>query len=412
MVPGEQVNQLTSTETDIIISGAGPAGLCLARALSGRGLRITLIEQLPQSELLNPPFDGREIALTQHSAQLMRTLDLWERIAPCAISPLCDARVLNGPSPFAMTIGHELSQKSELGWLVSNHLIRRAAYESVQESMQRHQDITLLCGEKVTSLNSNDQGACVSLASGRSLQARLVVAADSRFSETRRAMGIGADMHDFGKTMLLCCMTHEQPHHHAAWEWFGYGQTLALLPMNPAPVTHEYRSSVVLTLASSSIMPLMSMEAGAFGLEMQSRFLQRLGRMNLVSTRHSYPLVGVYPHRFVAKRFATVGDAAVGMHPVTAHGFNFGLLGVETLSQAILKAHAAGADIADAKMLEGYERTHRRATRPLYLATQLVSTLYTTDTPPARLLRAAALRVGEALIPFKRAIAATLSGSH
>ncbi len=406
------MNDVTTFETDIIISGAGPAGLCLAKSLSGRGLRITMIEQLPQSDLANPPFDGREIALTQHSAQLMRALGLWQRIEASAISPLRDARVLNGPSPFAMTIGHQLSQKSELGWLVSNHLIRKAAYEAVQESAQSHQDLTLLFGEKVASLRTDDQGASVTLGSGRTLKARMIVAADSRFSETRRAMGIGADMHDFGKTMLVCCMTHEQPHHHAAWEWFGYGQTLALLPMNPDPVTNEYRSSVVLTLPSTAIAPLMSLEPDTFGLEMQTRFLQRLGRMTLVSTRHSYPLVGVYPHRFVARRFATVGDAAVGMHPVTAHGFNFGLLGVETLSQFVLTTHASGGDIASPRVLEGYEKIHRRATRPLYLATQLVSTLYTNDSPPARLLRDTALRLGEALVPFKRAIAATLSGTR
>jgi 2-polyprenyl-6-methoxyphenol hydroxylase-like FAD-dependent oxidoreductase len=88
------------------------------------------------------------------------------------------------------------------------------------------------------------------------------------------------------------------------------------------------------------------------------------------------------------------------------------LLGVNTLSQAILRAHTAGTDIASSQVLEGYEKVHRRATRPLYLATQLVSTLYTNDSSPARLLRDAALRVGEALIPFKRAIAATLSGTH
>ena len=398
--------------TDIIISGAGPAGLCLAQSLSGQGLRITVVEQLPTAALEDPPFDGREIALTQHSAQLMRNMGLWDRIEPKAISPLRDARVLNGPSPFAMTIGHELSRKSELGWLISNHLIRKAAYEAVQNSVKTAQDITLLCSEKVCTLHTSDQNASVTLSSGRTLKSRLIVAADSRFSETRRAMGIGADMHDFGKTMLVCCMTHEQPHHHAAWEWFGYGQTLALLPMNPDPVTNEYRASVVLTLANTAIAPLMAMEPDAFGLEMQTRFLQRLGRMTLVSTRHSYPLVGVYPHRFAAKRFATVGDAAVGMHPVTAHGFNFGLLGVNTLSQAILRAHTAGTDIASSQVLEGYEKVHRRATRPLYLATQLVSTLYTNDSSPARLLRDAALRVGEALIPFKRAIAATLSGTH
>lgn len=402
----------TGIETDIIICGAGPAGLCLARALSGRGLRITLVEQLPQSELANPPFDGREIALTQLSVRLMRELGLWERIEPHALSPLRDARVLNGPSPFAMTISHQLSGQSELGWLVSNHLIRQAAFEAVQASMQTAQDITLLCGDKVAALHTDDRGAYVTLASGAKLQGKLIVAADSRFSETRRAMGIGADMHDFGKTMLVCCMTHAQPHHHVAWEWFGYGQTLALLPMNPDPVTCEYRSSVVLTLPSSAMAPVLALTPQAFADDMQIRFLGRLGRMTLLSTRHSYPLVGVYPHHMVAKRFATVGDAAVGMHPVTAHGFNFGLRGIDTLAHAILAAHGAGADIASARLLAGYEKTHRRATRPLYLATQLVSTLYTNDSLPARMLRNTALHLGEALRPFKRAIAGTLSGTH
>ena len=151
--------------------------------------------------------------------------------------------------------------------------------------------------------------------------------------------------------------------------------------------------------------------AEEFGLAMQQRFAGRLGRMTLISTRHSYPLIGVYPHRLVAKRFATVGDAAVGMHPVTAHGFNFGLLGVETLSNAIHAAHAQGRDIASAPLLAQFEKTHRRATRPLYLATQLVSSLYTNDSTPARFLRDAALRLGEAVLPFKRAIAASLSGT-
>lgn len=398
--------------TDILICGAGPAGLSLARALSGKGLRITLVEQLSQTALADPPFDGREIALTQLSAKLMRELGLWERIDPHALSPLRDARVLNGPSPFAMTIGHQLSQQTELGWLVSNHLIRKAAYDAVQDSIEHAQDIELLAGEKVTAIKTNDTAAHVTLASGRTIQARLIVAADSRFSETRRAMGIGADMHDFGKTMLVCCMTHEQPHHHAAWEWFGYGQTLALLPMNPDPNTNEYRSSVVLTLPNAQIAPLMSLAPAAFNDEMRTRFGQRLGRMNLISTRHNYPLVSVYPHRFVARRFATVGDAAVGMHPVTAHGFNFGLRGIDTLANAIVAAHAAQTDIASPSLLAKFERAHRRATRPLYLATQLVSTLYTNDSPPARLLRDVALRAGEALLPFKKAIAATLTGLH
>ena len=42
---------------DILISGAGPAGLCLARALSGCGLRIGVVEQQPLAAIENPATD-------------------------------------------------------------------------------------------------------------------------------------------------------------------------------------------------------------------------------------------------------------------------------------------------------------------------------------------------------------------
>ncbi|MCO5112164.1 MAG: 5-demethoxyubiquinol-8 5-hydroxylase UbiM [Burkholderiaceae bacterium] len=400
---------------DILISGAGPAGLCLARALCGHGLRIAVVEQQPLSAIENPAYDGREIALTQHSAQVLRDLGLWDRIAadePGAFAPLRDAQVLNGPSPFAMVIDHQLSQHSELGWLVSNHLIRRAAFRELRAAQQKHDDITLLAGEQVARAHTDASAAHVALASGKTLSARLLVAADSRFSATRRALGIGADMHDFGRSMLLCTMAHALPHHHVAWEWFGYGQTLALLPMNDDPVTGAHRSCVVLTLPHHTLESLTDMDETAFGQDLTRRFDQRLGAMQLASTRHLYPLVGVRPHRLVAQRFACVGDAAVGMHPVTAHGFNFGLRGIATLAGELRAAHAAGQDIAAPQLLARYERAHRRATLPLYLATTFIARLYTTDNAPARLVRDAALRLAQNFPPFKRMVAATLSGRH
>ena len=398
---------------DLLISGAGPAGLCLARALSGNGMTIGLVDELPQAALADPPFDGREIALTQRSAQTLRELGLWQRIESfdaAALSPLRDARVLNGGSPAAMVIGHGLTASSELGWLVSNHLIRRAAFDAVQAAATEHGDITLLTGQAITSVRCEDDAARVTLADGSRHEARLLVAADSRFSATRRAVGIGASQHDFGRTMLVCQMTLAQPHEHAAWEWFDHGQTLALLPMNDDPATGAPRASVVLTLPHQQIEPLLAIDEAAFGAEMTQRFHGRLGAMRLASTRHAYPLVGVYPHQMVARRFACIGDAAVGMHPVTAHGFNFGLLSVQALAGKLRAAHAAGADIASPALLGRYERQHRLATRPLYEATRVIAQLYTAESPPARLLREAALRVGERVQPFKRMVAASLTG--
>jgi ubiquinone biosynthesis UbiH/UbiF/VisC/COQ6 family hydroxylase len=218
-------------------------------------------------------------------------------------------------------------------------------------------------------------------------------------------------MHDFGRSMLVCAMTHDQPHHHAAWEWFDYGQTLALLPMNTCPDTGMHRSSVVLTLPSSEMLAVEALDKPAFNAAMQQRFADRLGRMTLASTRHVYPLVAVYPKRLVGRRLACVGDAACGMHPVTAHGFNLGLKSVEALAAELQRARRLGRSLADPTVLARYERTHWLASRPTYLATQLVAGLYTSESAPARLARHVALRIGQKLTPFRQVVAASLTGA-
>ena len=395
---------------DIVIVGAGPSGLCLARSLSGQGLTIVVIEQQSLDAISNPAFDGREIALTQSSASAMKDLGLWQLIEPQAISQLRDAKILDGRSQFEMLIPHQLSKYQELGWLISNHVIRKAAYDATQEANEIHHDITLIPGRKVIKVKTSQQMAGVVLDDQTEISAKLVVAADNRFSTTRRMMGIAADMHDFGRNMLVCCMTHDAPHDHIAWEWFDYGQTLALLPMNPDPETGRYRSSVVITVASDEAEELMKLSPEAFSRNAKERFGNRLGEMDLVSTIHSYPLVSVYPKRLVGTRFATVGDAAVGMHPVTAHGFNFGLLGVQKLSKEILGAHRVGKDIGDQALLLRYERTHRLKTKPLFLMTRLITEIYTKESPPAKFLRKALLHISEKLTPFKKSIALSLTG--
>lgn len=391
-----------TANTDVVIIGAGPAGLCFAKSLADSGLQVVVLERQSENALASPAFDGREIALTHHSAELMHNLGLWSLISSEAISPLRDARVFNGSSLFSMDIGHRDTQKSELGYLISNHLIRKAAYEAAKSAPA----INIKTEVEVINIKTDAKCAQVTLNNGEIIQAKLLIGADSRFSETRRALGIAADMHDFGKTMMVCVMEHPISHEHTAWEWFDYGQTLALLPMNGA------RSSVVITLSPDEMNPLMKMDEDDFNSEVSARFKHRLGAMRLVSTRHSYPLVTVYSKRLIGKRFALVGDAAVGMHPVTAHGFNFGLKGIATLSDEIKAAIASGKDIAADSLLLRYEQKHRRDTRPLFISTHAIAKIYGSNSPPARLFRAGALRIGNRITPFKRAVAGFLADTR
>lgn len=89
---------------------------------------------------------------------------------------------------------------------------------------------------------------------------------------------------------------------------------------------------------------------------------------------------------------------------MTAHGFNFGLRGADTLAREIKKALEFKRDIGADEVLKAYHRQHRRATLPLYLGTNTLVGLYTRTTPLAKFARKALLAVGQHLPPAKRLI--------
>ena len=390
------------TGFDVIIAGAGPAGLSFARSLAGTGLKIAVIEKLPEKVLANPPADGRDIALTHFSARLLEELDVWRRFPDGAISMIREARVLNGNSSYFLHFDHRETDKDMLGYLVSNHLIRKALYEA----LAGFADVKLMAGVEVVSVTTGAAGGSVRLSDGQVLEASLVVAADSRFSTIRRNMGIAVSMRDFGRVAVVCRMEHERPHDDIAYECFHYQQTLAVLPLG------GNTSSIVITLPAAASQAIMNMDEAAFSRDIQDRFATRLGAMSLVGKRYSYPLVAVYANRFMATRFALIGDAAVGMHPVTAHGFNLGLRSQDTLAEEIRSALEQQIDIGAPQVLERYQRKHRLAALPLYLATNAIVKLYTDEILPAKILRSALLRLGNLVRPARLAIMRQLTESH
>ncbi|MBP0446443.1 5-demethoxyubiquinol-8 5-hydroxylase UbiM [Roseomonas sp. SSH11] len=386
-------------EHDIAIIGAGPVGLSFAIALAGQGISTLLVERQPAEVLAEPAFDGREIALTHHSRALLEALGAWTRIPANAVSPLREARVLNGTASYALTFDTGSEGAEALGYLVSNHLIRRALHQVARE----RSEITILAGTGVDRVSTTGESARLVLSDGQEVTARLAVAADTRFSRSRQQLGIGVSTLDFNRSMLVCRMAHEAPHGHVATEWFDYGQTIALLPVN------GNASSVVITRSHQEIGRLKTLPQPEFEAEMARSLARRnLGPLRLVSTRHAYPLVATYARRFMARRFAVIGDAAVGMHPVTAHGFNLGLRGAESLAREILSAHRRGRDIAAPDVLGRYEAAHRLATGPLYAGTNALARLYAEEGPAARILRHAVLRAGGVLTPFRKAVASML----
>lgn len=382
---------------DVAIVGAGPAGLCFARTLSKLGLSTLLIEKQSCTVLENPSIDGRDIALTHFSRNLLEALGMWEHLPLEAISTIREARVFDGTS--ARYMGLSSSETDQLAFIISNHHIRAAAYAAVRDDA----NITLMDNVSLGRMELKDYVTELQLSNGQTVHAKLAAAADSRFSETRRKAGISASMHDFGKTMIVCQMEHDRSHDGVAHECFHHGHTLAVLPLN------GNRASVIITLTPAEAERMMNIPALELNAWVAEQFQYRLGSMRLDSERFAYPLVGVYADRFVAQRFALVGDAAVGMHPVTAHGFNFGLKSAQALCESIKMAMNTGDDIASPAVLMRYEREHKQATKPLYLATSSIVSLYTNDSVPAKIARKILLRAADRMLPIKSMMMAKLT---
>ena len=393
-----------SLHSDILVVGAGPAGLSFAAELAGSGLKITLIEKSPLEILQNPPYDGREIALTHLSREIMQRLGMWDLIPKDEIYPLRDAKVLNGQSDYQLHFPQPTQARGEpadcLGYLISNHNIRKAAYEVVSKL----ENVTILTGIGVKEVKTSEDEAQVILENGEVLSGRLLLAADSRFSQTRRQLGISSDMHDYSRTMFVCRMKHTLSNQHTAYECFHYGRTIAPLPLE------EHLTNTVITVDSDKADTIKKMSPEELAASVKEQLKGRLGDMELVSTIHNYPLVGMIAQRFYGKRSALIGDAAVGMHPVTAHGFNLGLSSADLLAKLVLEAEQRGQDIGAASLLEKYSTKHMLHAQPIYHGTNMLLKLFTNETAPAKILRGLVLRASNNFPPLKKLITKQLTG--
>ncbi|MBL4855074.1 MAG: 5-demethoxyubiquinol-8 5-hydroxylase UbiM [Robiginitomaculum sp.] len=384
---------------DILVIGAGPAGLAFSAMTADMGLKVGLFDRQSKDGLAKPKNDGRDIAVSERSRKIMYGLGAWQKIDPTQISPIRAAKVMDGDAPFALHFNPESAGADKLGNIVSNHLIRRALYNVAASKP----NITLFTDAQVTALTRTASTATVRLEDGSTFTGQLAIAADTRFSQIRRDAGIKANMHDFGQTMIVGRMAHEKPHNHTAYEFFRYDGGMAVLPLN------GNTSSIVQTFCAEDAARFMAMNNADYARATEPRLKGLLGELECTGKRVAYPLVGVYAREFYAERLALVGDAAVGMHPVTAHGFNFGIQGVDSLVKHLYRAHKAGLDLGNMKALQAYSHDHRRLTWPLYQMTEKMMGLYTTNTFPARIARKAALHGANIMVPVKDALMARLA---
>jgi ubiquinone biosynthesis UbiH/UbiF/VisC/COQ6 family hydroxylase len=369
--------QKKNTNFDIVIVGGGPIGIAFACGFANTSIKIALVDKLSKNEMSKPKVDGREIALTQQSLKILEKLNVWNYVPKKLISAIKEARVLDGNSKYFLNFAHGEIKKECLGYIVPNYLIRKSLFKR----LKKLKNITLINNSECLSVNISKNYATLKMSNGKKIKTSLVVAADSRFSKMRSKMGISAYTRNFDKNMIVCRMKHEKSHRNIAYEFFRYNQTQASLPYI------KNQSGIVTTATKDLTSVLMKMNKKEFNKEMENNFQSSFGKMKLVGKRYSYPMITTYAKKFISHRFAVIGDAAVGMHPVTAHGFNLGLKGLDLLNSEIKKALKNKTDIGIIDILKNYQSKLHRAAAPVYLATNGIINLYTSNILPAKITR-------------------------
>ena len=377
---------------DIVVVGAGPIGIAFACGLAETNFKIAIVDKLPRKLIANPKIDGREIALTHNSVKILKKLNVWGNISNKLISVIKEARILDGNSTYFLNFNHQEIQKENLGYLIPNYIIRKNLYKR----LIKFPNITLIDKTECISVNTDEKYSSILLSNGKKIKATLVIAADSRFSKIRSKMGIPAFVRDFNKDMIVCRMEHEKPHKNIAYEFFRYDQTQASLPYI------KNQSGIITTTTKDLTSALMKMKKKEFNKEMENSFNNFFGKMKLVGKRYSYPLITTYTKQFVSDRFAVIGDAAVGMHPVTAHGFNLSLKGLDILTNEIRAAIKDRIDIGSTSVLKNYQTKLHFAAGPVYFATNSIVNLYSSTILPAKLTRQFVLRFVNTVKPAKQ----------
>lgn len=373
---------------EITIVGAGPLGMLTAKSLSDKGCNVSIIEMQDRNNLKSPKQDGKAIALNQNTVQLLKELNIWSLIPKDSIFPIKTAKVIN--STQTNHLSFQPKNDYLIGYFVKNYIIKTAIFQSIESNNSIE-----LIKDKVLSIEENNSKYSIINTTNQSFKQKILIAADGRFSKIRDMGNIRYNQHDFERDMLLIEVKHSNNNNNIAIEQFLDNKTTcAILPLN------NYSASIALTVGREKTKKLKN-DIATLKKFISPLLSDYIGNIDNILSITSYPMISVYSNKFHSKSLLLVGDSAVGMHPVTAHGFNLGCYSVSLINKNF-SSENINSNIRKKLLLAKYELEFNINAKPLYSATNLIVNTFTND--KKKYLRRFIINSAEALPIWKNII--------
>lgn len=374
-------------EFDVVVVGAGLAGLALCAALRRTQLSVALVEGRPPEWPVGG-WDARVYAVSPSSARFLEQIGAWSHLDSARLQPMARIEVFGDRgtqldfSAFDVGMG-------ELAWIAESSLIARELWEGVK----RQANVTLLCPAKPAALAVEGGRSRLALEDGRTLDAALVVGADGVQSWVRAQAGLEARFTDYEELGVVANFRCERPHLGTAWQWFRPDGVLAYLPL---PDGHM---SMVWSAPEAVARELLQYDAATLAAHVAAAGDHMLGRLEVVTPAAGFPLRLMQVPKVVAPGVALIGDAAHAIHPLSGHGVNLGFADARELSALL-----AGLDrsvLGDLRALRRYERRRAEEVNALQLTTHALHELFRPQWPALSWLRNTGLKL-TARIPVVR----------
>lgn len=346
---------------DIVISGASFAGLALARALaraSNGAVRIAIVDRAIRKETATP--DARAFALSAGARRMLDALGIWSEIAgeAQAVSEIeiTDSSLEAGIRPVLLRYDNRISEAESQGKLAepASHIVPASALEAaLYRAATADPSLTLIAPAEIARFTDTGSAMAITLADGTSVTASLLVGAEGRRSASRDAARIKTVGWRYGQTAIVTTIAHERPHGGRAIQHFLPGGPFAILPLP------NNRACLTWTEDAEEAKRILALDDAGFLAEVETRIAGRLGAVEVVGPRQSWPLEMHLARAYVAPRFALIGDAAHGVHPIAGQGVNLAFRDVAALAEVIVDALRLGLDPGSMQSLERYERWRR-----------------------------------------------------
>ena len=389
---------------DIAIIGGGINGQVLSLAAANAGFSVALIDKNKIVDDNLREFDGRAYAIAFSSVQMMKNLNLWNQIGENA-QPIFNIKVTHGtiekgPASAKMQFSNADIEESPMAQMLEDRFLRHC----LNTEIKKNGLIDLIEQSKVHEIADFKQKKQITLNKKSKILASLIVASDGIDSPTAKIFGIKKTGWKYKQKGLVCAIEHEHSSKNTAYQYFLPSGPLAILPIN------NHTASIVWTESIQNASTLTEMNDPEFLSVLQNRFGDFLGQLKLTGKRLSFPLKLSISTKYVSDKFAVVGDAAHGYHPIAGQGLNAGMRDIAALVDVISSARYRGENFSSINVLNRYQEWRRFDNQSLGFATDNLNKMFSSYDPLLGLLKNLSMKIVENSSHAKRAFMRQAAG--